>query len=200
MNDDQQKLFNRADHANLGRDWEAELETVHEWYRLSGKADIVKNPHEWVFISNNDYQKKSSKYDPRMFAVTDNGTRLMRSRSDVDYSGGGKGFSICFDAKSSKGRLFPLSNVSPHQLARLRQSASCGTIAGFMIKMKDLDRVFFFPVGVMNSRFDNWQRQPGKRVKAGIASLSIEDLTNLGIEIPKHRTNQLWDYLPRLLA
>jgi len=200
MPEDQQKLFNRADHANLGRDWENELSAVHDWYRLSGKADIVKNPSDWVFISNNDYQKKSSKYALSMFALTDSGTRLMRSRSDVDFSGGGKGFSICFDAKSSKGKLFPLSNVSPHQIARLKQSARCGTIAGFMIRMKDLDRVFFCPVAYMDSRFTKWQRQSGKRVKAGIASLSIDDLTNLTVEIARHRTNGLWDYLPRLVS
>lgn len=199
MNDDQRQLFKRADHANLGRDWEDELSAVHDWYRMSGKADIVKNPHDWVFISNNQYQKNSSKYDPRMFAVTDNGTRLMRSRSDVDFSGGGKGFSICFDAKVSKGNTFPLANIAAHQIHRLRQSARCGTIAGFMIKMKDHDRVFFCPVKFIDTRFEQWQRQPGKRAKPGTASLSFEDFAGYAYEIKKNSTNGLWDYLATIV-
>jgi recombination protein U len=196
MTADQQKLFNRADHSNRGREFENELMAVHDFYRLQRLADIVKNPSEWVFITNNAYDKKSSKYSPGHFARTDIGQRIMRVRSDVDFSGGGKNFSICFDAKESQGKIFPLSNVHPHQIHRLRQSSRCGTIAGFMVKMVDVDRVFFVRAELMEARFEIWQRQPGRRAKPGTASISLEDLGDFSIEIRKDPKNMLWNYLP----
>lgn len=195
---DQKQLFARADHSNLGRAWEKELEAVHEFYRISAKADIVKNPNDWTFISERDYQKLSARYHPGMFARTDSGSMLMRARSDVDFSGGGKGFAICFDAKVTEKPHFPLANLSDHQLARLRQSARCGTIAGFMIKLAAHDRVFFLPARQADERFTHWQTHRGRRAKPGMASIKVEDLASIAVEITKNKINGLWDWLPAI--
>lgn len=213
MSDDQQILFDRADHANLGREWEQELEAVHDWYRLQRRADIVKNPHDWVFITEKRYRAIVGKYSPEHFARTDGGHRLLRSQSDIDFSGGGnvggtvvggvrmggRGFAVCFDAKASKGKSLPLSNIKPHQVHRLRESSRCGTIAGFMIKMSDVDRVFFIRVEFMERRFTDWQKQAGRRAKTGTASISLEDLEMFGTEIKKNPMNMLWDYLEKII-
>jgi recombination protein U len=185
-----------ANKASLGKEWENELNATHEWYRLQGLADIVKNEHEWVFITERQHGKKSAKYDRRMFATTDAGQRMMRSRGDIDYSGGGRGFTVCFDAKKCQGRSFPLSNVSYHQIRRLLQSKRCGVVSGFLIKLSDIDRVFFVDVELMRDRYEAWQSQAV--TKRGTASLSIEDLEQC-VEVFRNKQNGLWDWLPRLL-
>src|SRR5438045_1599613 len=196
MGKNQHMLFGRADHSNLGRAWENELEAVHDFYRLQGKADIVKNPNDWDFISEREYSIASTKYNAGMFARTDNGRRLMRARSDVDFSGGGKGFAICFDAKFTEKPHFPLANISDHQLVRLKQSARCGTIAGFMIKLGVHDRVFFLPIKQADERFMHWQTHRGRRAKPGMASINVDDLASIGVEITQSKINGLWDWLP----
>jgi recombination protein U len=187
----------RANHSNLGRDWERELESVHDFYRASGRADIVKNPHEWVFITDNQYRSACVKYSAGMFARTANGRWMMRSRSDVDFSGGGAGFSVCFDAKACASATFPLSNLTDHQIRRLKQSARCGTVAGFMIRMSKFSRVFFVPVAYADRRHLGWLTQ-GRRARPGTASLSLADLEENAIEIPCG-ANRLWDWLACLI-
>jgi hypothetical protein len=46
MNSDQQTLFQVSNHSNLGKDFEREMRATHDWYRLQGWADVVKNPTE----------------------------------------------------------------------------------------------------------------------------------------------------------
>lgn len=189
---------NRSAHANLGRSWERELEAVHDLYRLEGKADVVKNPNDWTFITQRQHEKQRFKYGPGYFAKTMDGKYMMRSQSDVDFSGGGKNFSVCFDAKHCEAKTFPISSMAEHQIHRLRQSARCGAIAGFMLQMVMFDRVFFIPVKYADDRMMAYRRQRvGGRAKAGTASISLSDLVNNCVEIPRSRAG-IRDWLPIL--
>jgi len=198
IEDRQKSLFKRSDHANRGRSFELELMTVHDMYRMQGKADIVKNPSEFIFITERQYREKAGFYAPGMFARTADGKCLMRSRSDIDFSGGGKGFSVTFDAKLCSDRHFPIANIKVHQIIRLKQSARCGCISGFLIKMEKYSRVFFIPVGYVDDRWVKLQMQSGRRAKPGTASLSIGDMEANGTEILKD-INGLYNWLDRLV-
>lgn len=197
MASNQTNLFPRANHSNLGREFENELCLVHEFYRTKGVADVVMNPRDWVFINEKAYQRALQQQQASMVAKTGSGRFMIRSRSDVDFSGGGKNFSICFDAKSCEGPTFPLANFTEHQIARLRQSARCGTIAGFMVQMKKVDRVFFVPVDYADKRYIKWIVQPGRRAKPGTASISIKEFEENAVEVVKSISG-LWDWLPVL--
>ncbi len=196
-------MFRRSNHSNLGVDWEAQLIAIHDVYRLRGVCDIVLNPREWVFVSDVKYNAHVAKYGPGFVAVCGTGRKMIRTRSDVDFSGGGKGFglpfSICFDAKSCKAKTFPLTNFASHQIARLRVSAKCGCIAGFMVRMEAFDRVFFVPSSYAALREEALLRQTGRRAKPGTASISIAEMEDEAVEISRDK-NGMWDWAPELVG
>lgn len=191
-------FFKRANHSNLGKEFEAELSAVHDWYRMQGWADVVQNPNEWRIIGSNEYQARLKSAPPGALAVCNNGLKMARSRSDVDFSGGGEKFSVCWDAKQTGGNRFPISSMKAHQIDRLVKSAKCGTVAGFMIKFTELDRVFFLQAGVAREFENRYLRQAGK-VKRGTASISVEQMEENATEIFKNKLNRFWDWLPIMI-
>ncbi len=191
----------RANHSNRGAGFEAELAATHDWYRRSGLIDVVKNPSEWIFISEKEYRGQIGRIAEKLAAAgtiaeTDNGRFLMRVPSDVDFSGGNDKFSVCFDAKETAENRVPLPMLKPHQIARLKQSARCGTRAGFMVKLVKAERVFFVPAAVADRKYEIWLKSSygKKRAPAGAASLSLAELELHALEIKKNRQNSLWDW------
>lgn len=182
-------------HSNLGIGFEKELETVHDYYRRQRWCDVVKNPSEWKFITDGQYAALAYK-NPGGVAKTGNGFFMRRIPSDVDFSGGGKSkngkFSICFDAKESSAKTFPLSNFQKHQIGRLRESAMCGAIAGAMIYLTVFNRVFFVPAAFLTGKETVWLSQPGRRAKPGTASISLAEFEDHAVEIKN--VNGLWDW------
>lgn len=198
MTSEQQKLFNVANHSNLGKEFEEELAAVHALYLRQGVVDVVQNPNAWDFARGREFHNYRLKFDKgeRTAAKTGDGRYLMRVYSDVDFSGGNGRLTFCFDAKETKGERFPLSNIKPQQIVRLRQSARCGTIAGTLIKFSELDRVFFAPIVYLEKRFEQWTiASYGKRrAKPGVASVSISEFEQHGVEIFRHKNSRLWDW------
>lgn len=197
---DQQALpgIRRADHSNLGKDWEAQLEAVHEFYRLQARADIVKNPVEWIYISENDY-KKGFAENPAQVARTGDNLCMRRVPSDVDFAGGGKDFSICFDAKTTVSRSrVELKMFRPRQIARLKESKRCGGLSGFLLHLSALQRTFWLPVGFIAQKEEKYLASTAggrRRAKPGSASITLEELEEFCLEIKRNPANNLWDYL-----
>lgn len=200
----QNELFKRTDHSGRGLEFEQELEAANAFYLQKGLCDVVKNPSAWDFARGRDWHTYKNLWGQKHSnsALTGDGRYLMRIRSDVDFSGGGRlpngkgSFSIAFDAKESGDDRFPFGNIKSHQVHRLKQSAKCGGIAGVFIKMKKADRVFFLSVERLQTAYEKWEinRAVGRQTKRGEASFSIEDLERIGVEIFKGN-NGLWDWL-----
>ena len=195
----QQNLFGVADHSNLGKKWEADLEATHDWYRMQRLVDVRKIPSNWEFISENEYKSYLGKRYPGTLAVCDNARKMQRVKSDVDYVGGGSSFSIVFEAKTSAGTNFPLANIEPHQLEKLRQRDRCGILAGAMVMMAKYERAFFVPFKYLDKRNEILLKQTGRRAAPGTASISLSDFESYATEIFKHKNNRLWDWLPQLV-
>ena len=193
--------ISRANHSNLGRDFERELETAHDIYRIRGIADIRKIPHVWTFISAKEYLKLKTKLPASMLAQTNDGKFLQRTKSDVDFVGGGRDFHLALDAKSITGKRFPMDKLSPHQLEKLLSRTKCGAVAGLLIKFSDEDRGFFVSADYLRRRSEMlFKAQIGKRIAPrGTASLSLEDLEKHGVEIYRNKRNGVWDYLEIVL-
>lgn len=203
----QNTLFAVANHSNLGKGFEKDLAATHDWYRLQRWADVVKNPSEWQFISEREYQEMLTKLsggalEPGSLAICDNQRKMRRVRSDVDFSGGGKNFSVCFDVKETSADKLPLSMLKPHQIHRIRESAACGTVAGFLVMLSLYDRFFFIPSLFIQNKNENYLRQKiGKRrASKGSASITLSELEANCVEIFRHKTNMLWHWLPRLVT
>ncbi len=190
-----------ATHSNLGKDFESDLEAVHDFYRLRCLADVRKIPNGWKLISETEYKNLQSKLPSSHLARTDGGSYMQRVKSDVDFSGGGKTssgklFAIVFDAKQTNGSRFPLSNIEEHQLLKLKSRFRCGIVSGIMLQFNEADRVFFVPFEYLDARFEIWLKGKITRRRAakGIASISIEEASQNSIEIYRHRQNMLWDW------
>lgn len=192
--------IDRANHSNQGAWWEKQLEAAHDWYRLQGWADVRKVPHNWAFISEKEYVNLQRKLPASHLAKTDDSRFMQRVKSDVDFIGGGfyrnKFFSVVFDAKSSGGNLFPLSNIEPHQLEKLRSRARCGFDSGIMLYMSEYGRAFFIPFKYLDAKYLSYQKSKiGRRAARGSASLSINDLEMNAREIRPNPRNGVWDWL-----
>jgi hypothetical protein len=87
----QQEMFKRTDHANLGKEFEAELAAAHDWYRMNRVVDIVWNKNDWDFARGRDFHMAKAAYEKGLAtaARTGNGGYIWRVRSDIDFSGGG---------------------------------------------------------------------------------------------------------------
>lgn len=194
-----------ATHSNLGVSFEKEMEAVHIWYRLQRWADVRNIPRSWSYISQKDYLNYQQTHPAKSLAKTDDGRFMMRVKSDVDFVGGGlfqnKYFSIAFDCKETSTSRFPLNNVEPHQLDKLRDRTRCGFIAGIMLKFSETNRTFFVHYNLLSRRIEEMKKlKIGRRAKPGTASLSLTDCQDFTIEIFHHKQNMLWDYLPLLVS
>lgn len=210
-----------SSNSRKGKDFEAEIETVNDYYRLRGIVDVVKNAEKWVVFDKLKFgqtadgyfravpskfkqggkkiQIHSSVVPPKNYvadniAITANGWVLKREDSYVDFSGGNDEAAYAFDAKESKGDYISLDNLKPHQIHRLSLSRKCRCIAGFLIKFTDHDRVFFAPIAFVVEKDEIRRRQTGKRAAPGTASISIAELEKHGREVIKDTRNGLWDW------
>jgi penicillin-binding protein-related factor A (putative recombinase) len=197
---EQQEMFKRTDHANLGKEFEAELAAAHDWYRMNRVVDIVWNKNDWDFARGRDFHMAKAAYEKGLAtaARTGNGGYIWRVRSDIDFSGGG----FVFDAKSTVEDRWSLQKIEAHQVRRLRDSGRCGSRAGVFIKFITADRVFWLDIATLGPLFDRYEVQTvgRRRAKPGTGSLSIDQLEEIGIEIPRHRVNRLWDWYAKLKA
>lgn len=176
-----------------GKQFEQELTATHDWYRFNRKADIVQNPNEWQITTEKHYSQrlskiKAKKASPGTLATTDKNQRMLRVYSDVDFSGGGENFSVMFDAKETSVNRLPIANIRPHQIDRLYKASRCGVIAGLMVKLVKVDRVFFIPAAVVRDK------EADLLAGRGSASFSISDLEDDAVEI-RRNTYGLWDWL-----
>ena len=195
----QKSLFQVANHSNQGKDFEKQLEAVHDWYRLQGLADVRKIPNSWKFISMSEYQKLLVKLPPSHLANTADGRYMQRVKSDVDFVGAGENFGICFDAKVCKTKTFPLANIENHQFYKLRERDKCKIIAGVIVYLGFYDRAFFVPYKFLEKKQTILQKQTGRRAAPGTASISLAELESNAAEIFRHKSNFLWDWLKAIV-
>lgn len=195
---------NKRSTSNLGKNFEAELKAAHDFYREKGWVDVSQNTSQWEFVPDWWIKKKlaDGRINGDMYAKTPNGSTIARVKSEPDFAGGGANFSIKFDAKESRGNSIPLGNFKPDQIHRLKLSAKCGGVTGFMVKMSEHERVFFISEKFVAEKYEAWMRLkniPGKNAPKGTASISIAELEEFGKEIKRHRINGLWDWFPVLI-
>ena len=109
---------------DLGKRFEELIENANIQYMLSGSALIEKTEVQTKMI---------------------NGKMIYTKKGMPDFVGtieGGK--SIAFDAKSTKGKSFPIKNILSrvHQLQYLTRTERLGGHAFYLIEFKDLSRFF----------------------------------------------------------
>ncbi|HEX8638019.1 MAG TPA: Holliday junction resolvase RecU [Pyrinomonadaceae bacterium] len=184
--------------SNRGKKFEADLDSVNDYYRLRGIVDVVKNAELWEysdklkFLTADKYL--AAKGNPPTVAVTGDDWVITKAVSDVDYSGGNQTGSYIFDAKEAANDYIAFDRLKPSQIGRLYQSSKCGVIAGFLIHFKASDRVFFAPVQYVRNKEQIKLKQSGKRAASGTARITVNELIENGHEIFRDPKNGLWKW------
>lgn len=181
MSAEQINLFEnpRANHSNLGKSFEKELERTHHFYKIKHLAKIEKNSTEWRYISKGEFDRLAKTPGLRAnLSQSLDGRCLQRVQSNVDFGGGALGKSIAFDAKETKGKSIPLTNFKRHQVENLVEHEKCGNCAFFLIRFSELNRVFFVKASVVRSAMDEAEFKQGRK------SLSLEYCETNAKEVP----------------
>lgn len=175
-------------HSKLGDEFEKDLDATHAQYEFRKIAKIDHHPSEWVYIGFDEYNRylANPKTAP-LVAITGNNRPMKRKATNVDFSGVcktkiGIGFSIKFDAKMCGEKRISLDNFTRHQVENLVLSAKCGAIAGFMVNLYMLGKVFFISAEFVQKKQD---KNIGKlRAAPGDGSISLEELEQFAVSIP----------------
>jgi recombination protein U len=165
-----------ANHSKRGDELEKALERTHGEYLFRRLADVRKNPQQWNYVSDRWLLKHPQ--PPSRIATCGDGQKMIRVKTSVDYVGGGRNFSIKFDAKDSAGVSIPLNNFSQHQIDEVRDAVRCGMIAGFLICFYEQDAIYFASGELIQSVLDDYQFRNGR------ASIPIKTFEEKALKIP----------------
>ncbi len=172
--------------------FQADIDSANATYRSHGIANVRRNKEDWVFSGD---PGRNAHYAPSRWARTDDGRRMRRAKSDVDYRGGGRGYSIAFDAKETALASLPLRNIEASQIETLCLDERCGVIAGFLIHFSRDGAVYWIGATKVRDAYDKAKYQPDGKA-AHPKSLSREWLAEHGTLVETPRSSLLRvDYL-----
>lgn len=75
-------------------------------------------------------------------------------QSTVDYIGVVQGIPLCFDAKQTTKKSFPLNNVHPHQIEFMDNFQNQQGIAFALVYFKTYDEYYYLPFNKLKQYFD----------------------------------------------
>jgi recombination protein U len=96
---------------------------------------------------------------------------FFEERSTVDYIGLVQGYPICFDAKETKLKRFPLKNIHHHQIDFMKDFEKQEGIAFFLIHFSSEDTIFFVPFTFIENKI-------AQSNEGGPKSIPYEEFTN----------------------
>lgn len=120
-------------HGNRGMGLENDLNITNQYYLLHDIAVIYKKPTP-VTINQVDYPSRKDAVIKEAHFNTP---------STTDYNGLYRGKYIDFEAKETKLKSFPLSNIHPHQIEHLRKIIQHGGIAFLIVRFTSVDEIFY---------------------------------------------------------
>lgn len=117
------------------------LERTHALYFRQRIGQVFKFPNYFVFCGWDEWHRL-----PASIRATtgDKPPRpLKRIKSPFDFTGCVRGRSVSFDAKEFSGSNIPLLNLKEHQTLNLCYLERAGAVAGFMVRAKRTNQVFW---------------------------------------------------------
>lgn len=167
-------IKNNINYSNRGMDFEADINITNEYYLNNNIAVIYKKPTP-ITINKVDYKS-------RIDAVIKEAH--FKTPSTTDYNGIYKGKYIDFEAKETKLKYFPLSNIHKHQILHLRKICEHGGIGFILVYFKSLNETYLLLGNDLFEFIDNEERK----------SIPIEYFKKKGYLI-KPKYNPRIDYL-----
>lgn len=142
-----------------GSAFEELVNMTNQLYRKQRLALIQKVPTPIVPIEVNNKEHTITK-------------AYFGEKSTVDYIGVVQGIAICFDAKETQNKNFPLKNIHDHQIAFMEDFTEQEGIAFLLVHFKFAKEVFFLPFEQLKHCYDLAQQ-------GGRKSIPYEDFNYL---------------------
>ena len=127
-----QKNHNITIYGNRGMDFESDINITNEYYRKNDIAIIYKKPTP-ITINKVDYPSRINA------VITEAHFKIP---STTDYNGIYKGKYIDFEAKETKLKYFPLSNIHKHQIEHLKRIIEHGGIGFILVNFKLANQIY----------------------------------------------------------
>lgn len=132
-----------------GSTFEEMINMTIEQYRQNNLALIQKIPTP---ITPVEFEKNTRHITLAYF----------EQKSTVDYIGVVQGNPVCFDAKESKIKTYPLSNIHEHQYEFMRDFEKQGGISFILIYYTELNEIFYVPFRLIEHFFARSQNNGRK--------------------------------------
>lgn len=161
-------------YGNRGMSLESDINISNEQYRNSDIAYIYKKPTP-IKVLKVEYNSKNK-------PIIKNG--FYSEPSTTDYNGLYKGFYIDFEAKETKNKSFPLSNIHNHQIIHLHNIKRHNGIAFLIVRFTNLGKTYL----LMEEHLDLFIKNNTKK------SIPISYFDKYGFII-KEKLNPRVDYL-----
>lgn len=138
--------------AHRGMNLEEDLNFTNQYYLSKDIAVIHKKPTPIQIVKVNYPERASAKIVEAYF----------RTPSTTDYNGIYKGKYIDFEAKETKTKSFPFSNISMHQINHLENIQKHGGIAFLIIAFTSFNEVYFLDASYMINAYKKGNRKSMK--------------------------------------
>jgi hypothetical protein len=107
------------------------------------------------------------------------GKRAIPAKSPFDFIMSKNGVAVVFDAKSIDAKTFGKSLCKPHQVESLFGFEVSGLTAGFIVWLRAIDEVVFFPAGKLKALAPRCSLKPCDGIPLGKRNtLTLEGLFN----------------------
>ncbi len=135
-----------------GSGFEESINYTNDIYRQNGLGLIQKIPTP---ITPVEIQKDTGRISLAYF----------NSKSTVDYIGVIQGIGVCFDAKETNAKNFPIQNIHEHQIEFMRDFEKQGGIAFILVYFRFFGRYFYLPISELIFFWERAQNGGRKSIK-----------------------------------
>ncbi len=135
-----------------GSTFEEMINVTNTAYREKGLALIQKLPTPITPVALSEHKISRAYFE---------------KKSTVDYIGVVQGIPVCFDAKETAQKSFPLKNVHEHQISFMREFQAQKGLAFLLVSFAQFNEVFYLP-------FDELERWFEKAQSGGRKSIPYE--------------------------
>lgn len=136
-------------YGNRGMTLENDLNETNQYYLVNNIAVIHKKPTPITIVDVDYHSRKDAVITKAYF----------RTPSTTDYNGIYKGKYIDFEAKETRQKTFPLSNIHKHQIEHLKNIVKHGGIGFIIVRFTQYEKTFLLDAKDLFAFLENKTRK-----------------------------------------
>lgn len=163
-------------------------------YKATGKSRLGKSLEHLINLTNQQYANKGLAYvhniPTPVNIIKASGNKVIGHKAAgqfVDYIGVSNGLAIAFDAKQTRGKSLPLSNIPHHQVSFLEKWSSQGAFTFLLVEFVEVNKIYM----VTNEQLQHFIKKRNDGGRKSIPLKYVED----NCEVVTSKNGVLLDYL-----